>query len=137
MFLTISYLSNASYQLTDEDIDALMINTKDFNDANNISGILIYSDLTFFQVLEGENNIIVSLFEKIKQDYRHYNILKILEIKSNKRRFNRYYTNFITHHNKSATKELTKLLENTNEYMLDHKLHSLVVYQSRALMNLY
>jgi len=136
MFLTISYVSNAPVELASGDIEALMIDVKEFNDTNNISGILIYSDFSFFQVIEGEFSIVKSLFDRIKQDYRHYNVLKILEVTSIKRRFHRYNTKFITHHKNKASTELLKLIQHNNDNMIDQKLHSLVIYQSKTLMNL-
>ncbi|SHI76721.1 BLUF domain-containing protein [Aquimarina spongiae] len=136
MFLTICYISNASEKLTDQDIETLLLDAKVFNNQNNISGILIYSDFTFFQVIEGEYNIIKSLFERIEQDYRHYNILKILEIKSEKKEYHKYNTNFITHNKKKANQELLKVIEN-NQHIFSQKLHNFIVYQSKSLMSIY
>ncbi len=70
MFLTICYLSSASDKLTIEDLESLMIEAKEFNNANNIRGVLIYSDQTFFQIIEGEYDKIKLLFEKILKDNR-------------------------------------------------------------------
>ena len=136
MFLTICYISNASERLTDHDIETLLLDAKVFNNNNNISGILIYSDFTFFQVIEGEYNTIKSLFERIEQDFRHYNILKILEIKSEKKEYHKYNTNFITHNKKKANQELLKVIEN-NQHMFSQKLHNFIVYQSKSLMSIY
>ena len=136
MYLTISYLSNASSELSHEEIENLMTDTKYFNDSNNISGILVYSDFTFFQVLEGESNMITTLFEKIKNDKRHYNVLKILEITSQNRRYYRYTTKFIVSYTNKALHELVKILENTDESIKDKNLHSLILYQSKILSSL-
>ena len=136
MFLTISYLSSASEMLSNDDIVALMTETKDFNDANKISGILIYSDHTFFQVLEGDFNVVKPLYNKIQEDYRHYNVFKILETKSSERKYHRYGTKFLTLQNNEAATNLQKLIAYNDEHVSDQKLHSLVVYQSSRLMNL-
>ncbi|MBQ4822451.1 BLUF domain-containing protein [Aquimarina sp. MMG016] len=137
MLLTICYISNASEKLKSEDIEMLMVETKAFNNANNIGGILIYSDLTFFQIIEGEYDLIKSLFKKIEQDYRHYNVLKILETKSTKMRYERFNSKYITYHREEANIELQKFLEIDDNNMSDHELHNLVVYQSKVLSNIY
>lgn len=137
MFLTISYISNLSQKLTSEDIERLFVDTKEFNNTNDIRGILICSDQTFFQIIEGHYELIKSLFEKIQQDNRHYNILKILETKSTIRRYARFNSRYITYYKEEANTELIKFLESNNENMPDQKLHSLIVYQSKILMNMH
>lgn len=136
MFLTISYISSVSEKLTNEDIETLFIDTKEFNNVNDIRGILLYSDQTFFQIIEGQYDVIKSLFDKIQQDYRHYNILKILETKSTERRYSRFNSKYITYNKEEANIELIKFLELNNENMPDQKLHSLIVYQSKILLNM-
>ncbi len=136
MFLTISYLSSASQRLTDEDIETLMVDTKTFNNENNIKGILIYSDHTFFQIMEGEYHTITSLFERIEKDNRHYGILKILETKCDQRRYDRFNSHYITYNKNRAKTELLKFLEINNDHMPDKRLHDLIVYQSKVLLNI-
>ena len=137
MFLTISYISSASEKLSIEDIETLMMDTKLFNNQNNIKGILIYVNQTFFQVIEGEYTIIKSLFKRIEQDYRHYNVLKILEKKSTVSRYDRFSGNYITYYSEKASEELLKFLEQNCENIPDQKLHDFIVYQSKVLLNTY
>jgi len=136
MFLTISYISNASDKLASEDVEALMVDTKTFNDENNIKGILIYSDNTFFQIIEGEYYQVLSLFERIKNDIRHYGILKILERKCDQRRYDRFKSHYVIYNSNKANTELLKFLEINNDHMPDQKLHDLIVYQSKVLLNI-
>ena len=137
MFLTISYISSASEKLSIEDIETLMMDTKLFNNQNNIKGILIYVNQTFFQVIEGEYHIIKALFKRIEQDYRHYNILKILEKKSTISRYDRFSDNYITYYSEKASEKLLKFLELNCEDMPNQKLHDFIVYQSKVLLNTY
>jgi len=137
MFLTISYISSASQILTSKDIEMLIIDAKVFNNNNNIGGILIYTNQTFFQTIEGEYEDIISLFKKIKSDNRHYGILKILETKSLTRRYERFNSNYIEHQSEKATTELLKFLEIKEEHISDPKLHDLIIYQSKVLLNIH
>lgn len=137
MYLTISYISNASEHLKSEDIEMMMIETERCNINNNIRGILVYSDQAFFQVLEGEYRKVMSLFEKIEKDSRHYNVLKILETKSSESRYKKFSSKYITFYKEKATMEIVKFLDNNEEHMPDRKLHNLIVYQSKILANMY
>ena len=136
MFLTICYVSNASAKLSPEEIKTLMLDAKMFNDANNISGLLVYSDCVFFQVIEGEYEIVSTLYKRIKQDFRHYNILKILETKSEDRKYYKYKTKFIISYTNRALKELLKLLKNSDRSIKDERFHNLILYQSNVLLSL-
>ncbi len=44
------------------------------NIADDITGLLLYSKRTFFQVLEGEEEKVMKLFETIKKDKRHIDV---------------------------------------------------------------
>jgi Sensors of blue-light using FAD len=48
------------------------------NEKVEITGILLYRDRSFFQVLEGDKEIVEALYEKICLDKRHDRIRKIL-----------------------------------------------------------
>ncbi len=136
MFLTISYISNVSNNLTNEDIESILIGAKKFNDQNDIKGILIYSDQTFFQIIEGEYNKTLALFRRIEKDYRHYGILRILQTKCSQRRYHRFNSHYITYNRNRANTELMKFIEINNNNMPEKKLHNLILHQSRVLSNM-
>lgn len=43
-----------------------------------ITGILLYKDGSFFQILEGDKEVVETLFEKISKDKRHNQIIKVI-----------------------------------------------------------
>lgn len=49
------------------------------NKLNNVTGLLIFVDDLFFQVLEGEEITVKNIFERIKKDKRHQNINILFE----------------------------------------------------------
>jgi len=57
------------------------------NSAKDITGILLYSNQTFFQVLEGEEDTVEEMFELIKKDKRHKNVTIIEKKDINNREF--------------------------------------------------
>jgi hypothetical protein len=64
------------------------------NNDLKITGILMYSDGNFLQVLEGQKDLIDPLFKKIKQDSRHYNIINIFDRAIINPCFSKYHSNF-------------------------------------------
>jgi len=57
----------------------LLRDARQKNAKNNITGMLLYAEGSFFQVLEGEAEKVKLLFEKIDQDERHQNLTIIVE----------------------------------------------------------
>ncbi len=83
----IIYLSSAVNPMNDFELDELLLKAKDNNLRNNISGILLHIDGDFLQVLEGEKQNVIALFDKIKHDPRHQSILTVIEGKIQNRQF--------------------------------------------------
>lgn len=110
MRYAISYVSTAQIDLQEKGVKEIMNETNDFNKRQNISGILLYNDRNFFQLLEGEKETIQELYEKIKRDPRHLDIIKFLETPVSKSPFDGYLTEFITDIKKCEESELKKYL---------------------------
>ncbi len=91
---TIVYVSRAVKDISREDLDALFKSTTLNNEDLEITGILMYNEQTFLQVLEGEYAIINSLFETIKTDSRHNSIFKLVDTTKGSRIFSQYKTGF-------------------------------------------
>ncbi|MFW2732183.1 BLUF domain-containing protein, partial [Acinetobacter baumannii] len=53
-----------------QDLRDILTEARDFNDLNGICGVLYYADNAFFQCLEGEQEVVERLFEKIQKDQR-------------------------------------------------------------------
>ena len=76
---TICYVSKFSENYTEGDINKIFATTQQNNNKTGITGILLYGFGNFFQVLEGDKNVIEPLFEKIKKDVRHHNIETLID----------------------------------------------------------
>ncbi|WP_228139517.1 BLUF domain-containing protein, partial [Acinetobacter baumannii] len=48
-----------------QDLRDILTEARDFNDLNGICGVLYYADNAFFQCLEGEQEVVERLFEKM------------------------------------------------------------------------
>ncbi len=73
------YTSIAAHLMTHDELIALLEQARENNDTKDITGMLLYMDGCFFQVLEGEKAIIDRLFDKIGQDKRHLQVMKLIE----------------------------------------------------------
>ena len=78
MLKTICYKSQANANLNLLEFEALFNQTQLKNNSHNITGVLVKRDDVFFQILEGNPIIIDTVYEEIKKDRRHFNILELL-----------------------------------------------------------
>lgn len=74
----ICYVSTSNNDLDKAQIESLLNFTKERNIALGIKGMLLYSGGHFFQVLEGEKDVILDVFMKIKKDSRHHGMNTIV-----------------------------------------------------------
>jgi hypothetical protein len=65
------YVSRASDVFFLKDLEQLLATARKNNQALNVTGMLLYSVNVFFQLLEGEEKIVKSLYSHIAQDRRH------------------------------------------------------------------
>lgn len=96
MRYAISYVSTAHADLQEQTVIDIMNQADIFNKSQGITGILLYNERSFFQLLEGEKKTIEELYEKITDDYRHHDIIKFLEKPVSRLPFDGYMTDFIT-----------------------------------------
>ncbi|MDH5582165.1 MAG: BLUF domain-containing protein, partial [Bdellovibrionales bacterium] len=55
-------------------MQSILNTAQNFNSSKNITGMLIFRNQLFLQLLEGEQKDVMELFEKIKSDPRHKDI---------------------------------------------------------------
>lgn len=71
MLSQLVYVSNRKPNCTDAEIGKILDSCKKNNPALDITGVLLYSDTKFIQLVEGESKVIMALYDKIKLDPRH------------------------------------------------------------------
>jgi len=69
------YASAANKAFTENELRDLLLKARANNSAIGVTGILLYHNRSFFQVLEGTEEKVDPLFEQIKSDPRHSKIL--------------------------------------------------------------
>lgn len=68
------YKSQSTEQISTEIVDTILSYAHRFNARHNITGLLLFSENTFMQFLEGPPKAVDSVFERICNDQRHTNI---------------------------------------------------------------
>ena len=81
------YYSIASLSLNGNDISNILEVSQENNSKNNITGCLLYHNDAFLQILEGESEVIESLYLKIERDKRHYSVRRVYSDNKEKRAF--------------------------------------------------
>ncbi|WP_372645401.1 BLUF domain-containing protein [Ancylomarina sp.] len=83
----IVYLSYSVKELSESELNSLLATIRRKNEVQNITGLLLYNDEAFIQVIEGNRETIHQIFDLISKDSRHSNIVKLLEEPITKRAF--------------------------------------------------
>lgn len=81
--------------MSDADLVKILSDSRDNNKIKNITGMLIYGDGTFIQVLEGEEQDVEEVYNKLSADNRHKNLIVLAEGEINKRNFPDWTMGFI------------------------------------------
>jgi hypothetical protein len=69
--IQVSYVSRLSQPMSSEQLLALLMQCRDNNATQGVTGMLLYGNGTFLQVIEGDAPVIDGLVEKIWADPRH------------------------------------------------------------------
>ena len=77
MLSQLVYVSTRKPNCTNEEIDKIIESCKRNNPPLDITGVLLYSDTKFIQLVEGQAKVIMNLYDKIKKDPRHTNAVMI------------------------------------------------------------
>ncbi len=71
MLSKLIYASQAAHPMTDAELAALLSSARQHNASSGLSGMLLYSNQSFLQILEGELDALDELYTRITQDPRH------------------------------------------------------------------
>ena len=76
----LSYLSEAVSDMSFLGLMRLLESARAFNQQNGITGILLYDNQQFGQIIEGERSNVMKAWKRIQDDKRHHRI-ELLEIR--------------------------------------------------------
>ena len=77
--LQIIYASAAVVPFSDLELEQLLLRARANNTRLGVTGMLLYHDGSFLQVIEGDAPVLMTLFERIGRDKRHASVATLLE----------------------------------------------------------
>lgn len=83
----LSYVSSAVYWMEQAELETLLEQARPNNHRLGVTGMLLYADGAFIQVLEGPRDSVLALYERILEDKRHTHALVIYEGSASERLF--------------------------------------------------
>lgn len=104
------YASAAAPDLSDQEVARMLERARAKNNLLGLTGMLLYCDNSFFQVLEGPQLAVDAVYEKISSDARHVQITRIIREPIAQRQFGDWTMGF----NKLSQQELGAALESND-----------------------
>ncbi len=81
------YVSSTENKFNEQQLNDLLTVAREANKKNNITGLLLYKDGDFMQVIEGEKSAIKQLFTNISRDESHTRVTLVLKEDIKQREF--------------------------------------------------
>jgi hypothetical protein len=88
------YTSAASRDFNTQELSELLDVARENNAKLGLTGMLLYAEGSFFQVLEGQPDVVDALYEKIGRDPRHTQMTMIMKEPISKRHFDAWSMGF-------------------------------------------
>jgi hypothetical protein len=83
----IMYSSMAPVPMTVDALEQILADARTGNEARNVTGVLVYVDGVFFQILEGDKKVVSDLMASIASDSRHQSVKVFYEAEVQARAF--------------------------------------------------
>ena len=90
------YISTSVKLMGQDDLVSLLAQTRKKNMELHVTGMLMYSNGTFIQALEGDKKDVDLVYAAIQQDTRHKNLIEIISGEQEKRTFPDWSMAFLT-----------------------------------------
>lgn len=81
------YVSTAVEQMSPDQLRELLSVSRRNNTGDGVTGMLLYHEGSFFQVLEGDEDAVLGVFRRVEQDSRHRMVTVLMEQEVPKRAF--------------------------------------------------
>lgn len=90
MLVNLVYISSAIRLMTEAELSELLLKSRQNNDRVGGTGLLLYKDGNFMQVLEGEELEVATVHARIMEDTRHKDIPTLLRDPIDARNFGQW-----------------------------------------------
>jgi len=90
VMLSLTYISTAATPFDTEQMAALLLQSRENNDRHGLTGMLLYKEGRFMQVLEGSSEEVRERYAVISADPRHTGVRTLLDESIDQRRFGQW-----------------------------------------------
>ena len=77
--ISLVYISASSHLMNNDELEAILKKSRENNTELGLTGMLLYYEGAFMQVLEGSEETVRRLYTRIAQDPRHFRVVPLLE----------------------------------------------------------
>jgi len=88
------YVSTAVRKMSRVELEALLESAVRFNNEHHITGMLLYSDGSFLQILEAETADMDEVYERINRDLQHHSLQVLIRNPISSRSFAAWHMGF-------------------------------------------
>ncbi len=100
----IMYSSQATKPMTVTDLEVILEDARTGNAARNVTGALVYTDGVFFQIIEGDKDVVHKLMASIARDSRHHSVKVFYEAEVDVRTFESWSMAYV----RTTTQQMSK-----------------------------
>jgi hypothetical protein len=83
----LAYVSVATIPFSESELIELLKKSREYNAARGITGLLLYNESNWLQLLEGSKEGVLALLDKIRSDPRHHGLIVVLQEEHSGREF--------------------------------------------------
>ena len=121
------YTSAAIQPMPKSKLYKILVDSRVRNKLADVTGLLVYVDGTFLQVLEGEQEMVSDLLDKISKDPRHTDVKVVYKSGVERRTFNAWQMAYVS----PSPKELASWAGLSNTTTLESTLKTLEIEPNR------
>ena len=127
MLIQSVYTSAAIQPMPKSKLYKILVDSRVRNKLADVTGLLVYVDGTFLQVLEGEQEMVSDLLDKISKDPRHTDVKVVYKTGVERRTFNAWQMAYVS----PSPKELASWAGLSNTTTLESTLKTLEIEPNR------
>ncbi len=136
MLTTIIYRSRLCNSVAFKEIESMVAIANKNNELKNVTGILLFNGIHFFQLLEGPEKVVKEIYSTICEDERHYNVVELLCDYAPARHFGKAGMELFDLREYSKEKVLQAVLnQGTTRYQLAYNDRALQFFRSFVMGN--
>ena len=90
----LGYASAATEPFSQQELEELLTKARINNSTLNVTGMLLYHEGSFIQILEGPQQAVQTLYAKIAEDPRHANAMLLFKSHTSERSFDQWTMGF-------------------------------------------